>query len=55
MRDRIATRAGEKDRLAGFAPRMGRRHANGCNIDFGPGPHQAVTVLLPHVRRRPVL
>lgn len=55
MTDWIATRAEGLQRLADFAPRMGRRYANGRNTDFGPGAHKAVSVLSPYVRRRLVL
>ncbi len=48
----IATRA-QGERLAeDFAPRMGRRYANGRNSDHGPGQHKAVSVLSPYIRRR---
>jgi len=55
MTDWIATRAEGEKRLAEFAPRMGRRYANGRNTDHGPGAHKAVSVLSPYVRRRLVL
>ena len=55
MTDLIATRAEGETRLAGFAPRMGRRYANGRNTDHGPGAHHAVSRLSPYVRRRLVL
>ena len=35
-----------------FAPRMGRRYANGRNFDHGPGAHGAVSTLSPFIRRR---
>ncbi|MEM6304249.1 MAG: FAD-binding domain-containing protein [Pseudomonadota bacterium] len=35
-----------------FAPRMGRRYANGRNYDRGPGRHRDVSQLSPFVRRR---
>ena len=37
MTDLIATRAEGERLLAAFAPRMGRRYANGRNTDHGPG------------------
>lgn len=55
MTDWIATRAEGEQRLARFQPRMGRRYANGRNTDFGPGAHNAVSVLSPYIRRRLVL
>ena len=55
MTDWVATRAEGMQRLADFAPRMGRRYANGRNTDFGPGGHKGVSVLSPYVRRRLVL
>ena len=55
MTDWIATRAAAAQRLAAFAPRMGRRYANGRNTDHGPGAHKAVSVLSPYLRRRLVL
>lgn len=51
----IATRAAGETILQAFAPRMGRRYANGRNTDYGPGAHKAVSVLSPYVRRRLVL
>ncbi|MBC7737147.1 MAG: deoxyribodipyrimidine photolyase [Candidatus Saccharibacteria bacterium] len=41
--------------MAAFAPRMGRRYANGRNTDHGAGAHKAVSVLSPYIRRRLVL
>src|SRR6056297_2603515 len=38
--------------LATFAPRMGRRYANGRNFDRGPGAHRDVSMLSPYLRRR---
>lgn len=55
MTDLIATRAEGERRLAEFAPRMGRRYANGRNTDHGPGAHNAVSRLSPYIRRRLVL
>ncbi|MBC7739119.1 MAG: deoxyribodipyrimidine photolyase, partial [Candidatus Saccharibacteria bacterium] len=51
----IATRAEGETLLQAFAPRMGRRYANGRNTDHGPGAHNAVSVLSPYIRRRLVL
>jgi len=55
MTDLIATRTEGERMLAAFAPRMGRRYANGRNTDHGPGAHQAVSQLSPYIRRRLVL
>jgi deoxyribodipyrimidine photo-lyase len=55
MADWTATRAAGETLLDGFAPRMGRRYANGRNNDQGPGRHAAVSGLSPYVRRRLVL
>ncbi|MFN3722566.1 MAG: FAD-binding domain-containing protein [Paracoccaceae bacterium] len=60
MTDWTATRAEGEKILAAFAPRMGRRYANGRNTDHGPGAHKpggqgAVSVLSPYIRRRLVL
>lgn len=55
MTDWIATRAEGEKQLAAFAPRMGRRYANGRNTDHGAGRHMAVSVLSPYIRRRLVL
>lgn len=55
MTDPIATRAEGERMLAAFAPRMGRRYANGRNTDHGPGAHKAVSQLSPYIRRRLVL
>ena len=41
--------------MQAFAPRMGRRYANGRNTDHGPGAHKAVSGLSPYIRRRLVL
>jgi deoxyribodipyrimidine photo-lyase len=41
--------------MADFAPRMGRRYANGRNTDHGSGAHKAVSVLSPYIWRRLVL
>ncbi len=51
----IATRAAGETLLKSFAPRMGRRYANGRNTDHGPGAHKAVSGLSPYIRRRLVL
>ena len=42
MTDWTATRAEAESRLTAFAPRMGRRYANGRNTDHGPTEHKAV-------------
>ena len=55
MTDWTATRAEGEKIMAAFAPRMGRRYANGRNTDHGPGAHKAVSVLSPYIRRRLVL
>ena len=55
MTDWIATRAEGEKIMAAFAPRMGRRYANGRNTDLGAGAHQAVSLLSPYVARRLVL
>ena len=55
MTDMPPTRAAGEELLAAFAPRMGRRYANGRNTDHGPGAHQAVSGLSPYIRRRLVL
>ncbi|MDR9395711.1 MAG: FAD-binding domain-containing protein [Roseovarius sp.] len=46
------TRAAGAHVLAAFAPRMGRRYANGRNFDRGPGAHRDVSMLSPYLRRR---
>ncbi len=48
----IATRARGLALMQAFAPRMGRRYANGRNTDHGPGGHGAVSMLSPYLRRR---
>ena len=55
MTDWTATRAEGEKIMAAFAPRMGRRYANGRKTDHGPGAHKAVSVLSPYIRRRLVL
>ena len=55
MTDWTPTRAEGEKILAAFAPRMGRRYANGRNTDHGPGAHKAVSMLSPYIRRRLVL
>jgi deoxyribodipyrimidine photo-lyase len=55
MADLTPTRAEGEKILAEFAPRMGRRYANGRNTDHGPGAHTAVSMLSPYIRRRLVL
>ena len=55
MTNWTATRAEGENILQAFAPRMGRRYANGRNTDHGPGAHKAVSVLSPYMRRRIVL
>ena len=52
MTDWTATRAEGEKIMAAFAPRMGRRYANGRNTDHGPYAHKAVSVMSPYVRRR---
>lgn len=47
-----ATRAAGLRVLEHFAPRMGRRYANGRNSDRGPGAHRDVSLLSPYLRRR---
>ena len=47
-----ATRAAGTQILADFTPRMGRRYANGRNIDRGPGAHRDVSTMSPYLRRR---
>ena len=55
MTDWTATRVEGEKRLAAFAPRMGRRYANGRNTDHGPTGHKVVSVLSPYILRRLVL
>jgi deoxyribodipyrimidine photo-lyase len=55
MTDWTPTRAHGEAFLQAFAPRMGRRYANGRNTDHGPGAHKTVSVLSPYIRRRLVL
>ena len=55
MTDLHPSRRVGEELLAAFAPRMGRRYANGRNTDHGPGAHKAVSVLSPYIRRRLVL
>ena len=55
MTDLPQTRAAGEDLLAAFAPRMGRRYANGRNTDHGPGGHKAVSSLSSYIRRRLIL
>lgn len=45
MTNLTPTRTAGEELLAAFAPRMGRRYANGRNTDHGPGAHKAVSVL----------
>jgi deoxyribodipyrimidine photo-lyase len=47
-----SARAGALDRLAAFAPRMGRDYAEGRNSDPGPGKRRDVSRLSPAVRHR---
>jgi deoxyribodipyrimidine photo-lyase len=47
-----ATRAAALERLAAFAPRMGRAYADHRNADHGPGRHEAVSRLSPAIRHR---
>jgi deoxyribodipyrimidine photo-lyase len=53
--DWTATRTEGENTMAAFAPRMGRRYANGRNTDRGPDAQKAVSVLSPYIRRRLVL
>ncbi len=46
------TRAAARERLAAFAPHMGRTYAAGRNHDPGPGARRAVSLLSPHIRHR---
>jgi deoxyribodipyrimidine photo-lyase len=46
------TRAAALQRLAEFAPRMGRAYAAGRNHDPGPGARRDVSLLSPHIRHR---
>ncbi len=55
MQDQPATRQSGEALMQAFAPRMGRRYANGRNHDHGPGAHSAVSCLSPYLRRRLVL
>jgi deoxyribodipyrimidine photo-lyase len=52
MPDLPSTRAAALDRLAAFAPRMGRAYAEHRNADHGPGAHAAVSRLSPAIRHR---
>ena len=52
MRPEEATRARANQLLQEFAPRMGRKYANGRNYDRGAGRHRDVSQLSPYVRRR---
>ncbi|SEM90853.1 FAD binding domain of DNA photolyase [Loktanella fryxellensis] len=52
MTDWTPTRSAADAAMADFAPRMGRRYANGRNTDHGPGAHTAVSTLSPYTRRR---
>ena len=47
-----ASRAAGLEAMASFVPAMGRRYANGRNVDHGPGAHKAVSRLSPYIRRR---
>lgn len=49
------TRAAGEAALRAFAPRMGKRYANGRNFDRGAGEHRDVSMLSPYLRRRLVL
>ena len=55
MTDLTPTRATGEELMTAFAPRMGRRYANGRNTDHGPNAHKAVSILSPYIRRRLVL
>ena len=46
------TRAAALERLAAFAPRIGRAYAAGRNLDPGPGARRDVSLLSPHIRHR---
>ncbi|CAH0212427.1 FAD-binding domain-containing protein [Roseomonas sp. CECT 9278] len=46
------TRAAALERLAAFAPRMGRAYAAGRNHDPGPAARRDVSLLSPHIRHR---
>ena len=48
----LATRDAALSAMKEFAPRMGRRYANGRNYDRGAGQHRDVSSLSPWVRRR---
>jgi deoxyribodipyrimidine photo-lyase len=52
MTDFPASRAAGLDAMASFVPAMGRRYANGRNVDHGRGAHKAVSQLSPYIRRR---
>ena len=47
-----ATRAEALRRLERFVPLAGRAYASKRNYDFGPGQHEAVSVLSPFIRHR---
>lgn len=46
------SRAAALEKLAAFAPRMGRAYAAGRNADPGPGLRRDVSELSPHIRHR---
>lgn len=52
MNEFPASRAAGLEAMASFVPAMGRRYANGRNVDHGPGAHKAVSRLSPYLRRR---
>ena len=52
MTDFPASRAAGLDAMNAFVPAMGKRYANGRNVDHGPGAHKAVSRLSPYLRRR---
>ena len=49
------TRATGEATLRAFAPRMGKRYANGRNYDRGASNHRDVSMLSPYLRRRLLL
>ena len=48
----IPTRMAGEAALEVFAPKMGKRYANGRNFDRGMGQHRDVSMLSPYLRRR---
>ena len=51
----IPSRMAGEAALKVFAPKMGKRYANGRNFDRGMGKHRDVSMLSPYLRRRLVL